>query len=153
MSKEEYIYLNPNYIFEVALPNLTELINSYGAGLGGVRILRNKKYQPSLPISIMDDIDEKLTENRSWQNETYDYDNEKDGEDDEEEEHNEGANANGDSGSVHPGTFEKKPTHTKEIEDFKGDELFKQVQMPNSLLHKNWGDTSTGVEDFESNPW
>ena len=29
-----------------------------------------------------------------------------------------------------------KPTHTKEIEDFKGDELFKQVQMPNSLLHK-----------------
>lgn len=154
LSKEEYIYLNPNYIFEVALPNLTELINSYGAGLGGVRILRNKKYQPSLPISIMDDIDEKLTENRSWQNETYDYDNEKDGEDDdEEEEHNEGANANGDSGSVHPGTFEKKPTHTKEIEDFKGDELFKQVQMPNSLLHKNWGDTSTGVEDFESNPW
>ena len=61
----------------------------------------------------MDDIDEKLTENRSWQNETYDYDNEKDGEDDEEEEHNKGANANGDSGSVHPGTFEKKPTHTK----------------------------------------
>ena len=50
----------------------------------------------------MDDIDEKLTENRSWQNETYDYDNEKDGEDDEEEEHNKGANANGDSGSVHP---------------------------------------------------
>ena len=59
----------------------------------------------------LDDIDEKLTENRSWQNETYDYDNEKDGEDDEEEEHNKGANANGDSGSVHQVPLKETDTY------------------------------------------
>ena len=57
LSKEEYIYLNPNFIFEVALPNLTELINNYGAGLGGVRILRNKNisqhYQLPLLMRLM----------------------------------------------------------------------------------------------------
>ncbi|KAL6453554.1 hypothetical protein SBY92_005125 [Candida maltosa Xu316] len=142
LSKEEYIYLNPNFIFEVALPNTTELITNYGAGLGGVRVLRNKKYQPSLPIAILDDIDEILTENKTWHNDSYDYQN-----NDEEEEEEENDEENG---------YEKPSEEPKSVlnpdDNFKGDALFKTVQMPNSLLHKNWGD-SGGVEDFETNPW
>ncbi|KAI5953568.1 hypothetical protein KGF54_002940 [Candida jiufengensis] len=137
LSKEVYVYLNPNYIFEITLPNLSELINSYGSGIGGVRILRSKKYQPSLPISIVDDIDEILTENKNMVlNDTYDYEEEEvDEEDDEDEEKD---------------NNEDQIETVKQVKDekFKGDELFKSVQMPSSLLHKNWGDN-----EFESNPW
>ncbi|EGW35064.1 uncharacterized protein SPAPADRAFT_131201 [Spathaspora passalidarum NRRL Y-27907] len=130
LSKELYIYLNPNFIFAVSLPNLTELINNYGAGLGGVKVFRSKKYQPSLPISIIDDIDEILTENKNQHlHDEYDYDREDDEEEDEDNDE------------------EKKPG-----QDFKGDQIFKQVQMPNSLLHKNWGDEENN-NDFEVNPW
>ncbi|RCK55838.1 hypothetical protein Cantr_05085 [Candida viswanathii] len=155
LSKEEYIYLNPNYIFEVALPNLTELISNYGAGLGGIRVLRNKKYQPSLPIAIMDEIDEIITENNSWRNDSYNYENNNEDEEEDEEEEND------EDGAENGHTKEKADLPSsdgilglsKEKDDFKGDELFKQVQMPNSLLHKNWGDSAGGVEEFESNPW
>lgn len=124
--KEEYIYLNPNYVFGVALPNTTELINNYGAGLGGVRVLRARKYQPSLPISVVDDVDDILVNNRATVNDTYDYEEEEGEKDDVDEE---------------------KVVATGALA-FKGDELFKEVQMPGSLAHKNWG-----AEDIESNPW
>ncbi|RLV94300.1 Dilute domain-containing protein [Spathaspora sp. JA1] len=127
LSKEIYIYLNPNFIFNVSLPNVTELINNYGAGLGGVRLFRSKKYQPSLPISILDDIDELLLENKNQHiHDAYDYENE-------EDEQDEGDQV---------GDIKSK--------DFKGDEIFKEVQMPNSLLHKNWGQEEN---NFEVNPW
>lgn len=130
--KEVYIYLNPNYVFAVALPNLNELINSYGSGIGGVKTLRAKKYQPSLPLNVVDDVDEILTQNKNDVNDTFDYeqdDNTADGVEEEEEESERSA----------------KETNQK---SFKGDELFKEVQLPSSLVHKNWGD-----EDIESNPW
>lgn len=130
--KEVYIYLNPNYVFAVALPNLNELINSYGPGIGGIKTLRAKKYQPSLPLNVVDDVDEVLTQNKNDVNDTFDYeqdDNTADGTEEEEEE------------------FEHSAKETNQ-KSFKGDELFKEVQLPSSLAHKNWGD-----EDIESNPW
>lgn len=120
--KELYVALNPNFVFAVALPNLEELISTYGPGLGGIKTMRARKYQPSLPMEIADDIDDILTKNKATMNDTYDY---------EEEE-------NDDSGS----------NETKSHQEFKGDELFKSVQLPSSLLHKNWGD-----DDLEANPW
>lgn len=134
--KEVYIYLNPNYVFPVALPNLSELITTYGSGIGGVKVLRAKKYQPSLPLDIMDDVDEIMTQNKNDFNDTYDYEHEGDAASDEEEgEENTNGNSNNQSAD-------------HKTANFKGDELFKQVQLPSSLAHKNWGD-----EDIESNPW
>jgi len=130
--KEVYIYLNPNYVFAVALPNLNELINSYGPGIGGIKTLRAKKYQPSLPLNVVDDVDEILTQNKNDVNDTFDYEQDDitaDGAEEEEEE------------------FEHSAKETNQ-KSFKGDELFKEVQLPSSLAHKNWGD-----EDIESNPW
>lgn len=127
--KEVYIYLNPNFVFGVALPNLTELINNYGSGLGGLRVMRAKKYQPSLPVNIMDDIDDIKQKNRENNvNDTYDYEEEEDNEEVEKIE------ANDDD------TPEK-------LDGFKGDELFKTVQLPSSLAHKEWDN------EFEVNPW
>ncbi|KAI5966519.1 uncharacterized protein KGF55_000828 [Candida pseudojiufengensis] len=136
LTKEVYVYLNPNFIFNIALPNSSELINSYGAGIGGVSVLRSKKYQPSLPISVVDDIDELLTENKNaGLNDTYDYEAEEVQEEDDDDD------------ELENNQHELKPKTVKD-EKFKGDELFKSVQMPNSLLHRNWGD-----EEIESNPW
>ncbi|KAI5967387.1 hypothetical protein KGF57_000415 [Candida theae] len=142
LSKEVYVYLNPNYVFEIALPNLNELINTYGSGTGGVRVLRAKKYQPTLPISVVDDIDDIITENRNLEsNDTYDY--EKDEEDNEEHVESKDGDQDGDENE---GTTSKLAT---DKQNFKGDELFKSVQMPSSLMHRNWGDS----DDFETNPW
>lgn len=135
--KEVYIYLNPNYVFAVALPNLNELINSYGSGIGGVKTLRAKKYQPSLPLSIIDDVDDILTQNKNDVNDTFDYDQDNEAaydDDDEEEEESERS--------------AKNVSVSQKSSSFKGDELFKEVQLPGSLAHKNWGD-----DDIESNPW
>lgn len=162
LSKEEYIYLNPNFIFEVALPNLTELINNYGAGLGGVRILRNKNisqhYQLPLLMRLMKFklriihggmiliIMQKEGEGDEEGEADYDDDREENGEANEHgREEKESLSTDGILGF-------KVDSPTTEKDGFKGDEIFKQVQMPNSLLHKNWGDTG-GVEDFEANPW
>lgn len=129
LSKEEFIFLNPNQIFDAEFSSLSSMINEYGVGFGGVRILRAKKYQPSLPISVIDEVDEILSLNReSNMNDTYDY--EKENEVDSEE------------------TNDVKADVIKEKVDFKGDQLFKTVQLPNSLAHKHWGET-----EFEENPW
>lgn len=130
--KETYIYLNPNYVFAIALPNLGELINSFGSGIGGVRTLRAKKYQPSLPIDIMDDIDDIITNNKHEINDTYDYESGNESSADED-------------GPENP---DLKPNQAQNNSTFKGDELFKQVKVPGSLAHKNWGD-----DDIDSNPW
>ncbi|CAN3354734.1 hypothetical protein DICA2_B06326 [Diutina catenulata] len=139
LSKEEYIYLNPNWIFNVALPNKKELINKYGAGLGGVRVLRAKKYQPSLPITIMDAVDDIIEANANSRMNEYEQSSSDDEDDDNEGEvdDREGSEEKG-AGSP------EKPDSS-----FHGDEIFKQVQMPSSLMHKDW---SAG-NDFEENPW
>lgn len=135
--KEEYIYLNPNYVFGVYLPNLTELIVNYGSGIGGLKVMRAKKFQPTLPISVMDDVEEILATNRNANvNDTYDYEQE------ESEVSSESENENAVKSSV---SVNEK---TEASKTFKGDELFKQMQPPLSLAHKNWGS-----EEIDSNPW
>lgn len=137
--KEEYIYLNPNYVFSVALPNLGELIVNYGSGIGGIKVMRAKKYQPSLPMSVMDDVEEILSANRNANmNDTYDYD---------EEHSTESANDTDFNDEAEPESS-GQPEGEKLPRAFKGDELFKPMQPPLSLVHKNWGQ-----EDIDSNPW
>lgn len=143
--KEIYIYLNPNYIFAVSLPNLQELINSYGSGIGGVRIYRAKKFQPSLPLLVMDDIDELLAKNKADSNETFEH------EEEDEDEETEEKDDDNDNDRVE--TFEnpsKSDTNNDKSNEkiFKGDQLFKEVQLPGSLAHKHWGS-----DDIDSNPW
>lgn len=133
--KELYVYLNPNFIFGIALPNLNELIVRYGAGLGGLKALRAKKFQPTLPVTVLDDIDDILTKNReSNMNDTYDYEEQ---EDEEELDGEEELNADE--------RTEQRPA-VDNPRSFKGDELFKTVQVPLSLAHRNWGDN-------DENPW
>ncbi|GEQ69130.1 hypothetical protein JCM33374_g2801 [Metschnikowia sp. JCM 33374] len=137
LSKEVYIYLNPNHVFGVALPNSSELIMNYGAGIGGVKSLRAKKYQPTLPISVMDDIDIILTRNKNDNvNDAYDY---------------EGTDTDENSVEVKSSSKIDEPEKDDpqdEKKAFKGDELFKQIQPPSLLVHKEWG-----VDEIESNPW
>lgn len=130
--KELYIYLNPNYVFGVALPNYDELIVAFGSGIGGIRLLRAKKFQPLLPLLVQDDVDEILAQNKDNVNETYDYD------DDDDNTNNDAHESDDDSDAG-----EKYPQKT-----FKGDELFKPMEPPLSLAHKEWG-----ADDIESNPW
>lgn len=126
--KELYIYLNPNHVFGVALPNYNELIVAFGSGIGGIRLLRAKKFQPLLPLVVQDDVDEILAQNKDNVNETYDYDD---------------TNDAYDSDGSESDTGEKYPQKS-----FKGDELFKQMEPPLTLAHKEWG-----TDDIESNPW
>ncbi|CAN3374022.1 hypothetical protein DIURU_001772 [Diutina rugosa] len=154
LTKEEYIYLNPNWIFDVALPNLAEMINRFGSGIGGVRVLRGKKYQPSLPMVLMDDVDEIIQENASArayevddgnavevEDEDEDDDYDKDGEEarDEAERDDDSTNS------------EKLDTENGSDNTYHGDEIFKNVQMPDSLIHRTW--TSNLASEFEENPW
>jgi hypothetical protein len=132
LNKEIYIYLNPNHIFDIALPNKSECISNYGAGLGGVRVLRAKKYQPSLPVPIQDDVDEILQQNREHNNhDSFEYEENNKSEDDENDD-------------------PPQDTDYQHKQDFKGDEIFKEVQLPSSLAHRNWGESTS---EFESNPW
>lgn len=122
--KEVYIYLNPNHVYGVALPNMTELVSNYGSGIGGVKVLRAKKYQPLLPVSILDDVDEVLRQIED----THDYEP-----------------AAGEA-SNHDYDQDEKESEGGDEPMFKGDALFKEMQPPLTLAHKNWG------EDME-NPW
>lgn len=127
--KELYIYLNPNYVFGVALPNYNELVETFGSGIGGVRLLRAKKFQPLLPLVVQDDVDEILVLNKDNVNDTYEYN-------DTTNEANESDGVESDAGDAYP------------QKSFKGDELFKHMEPPLSLAHKEWG-----ADDIESNPW
>lgn len=94
----------------------------------------------------MDDIDEILTENKNSQLAEYDYERQEqdmDYNDDEEEDGEEGGEERVDE--------RKKKDDDEEKERFKGDQLFKEVQMPNVLMHKEWEKPS--MDDFETNPW
>ncbi|KAG7192048.1 uncharacterized protein KQ657_002405 [Scheffersomyces spartinae] len=141
LNKEIYIYLNPNFIFNVALPNKNELITTYGAGLGGVKVYRSKKFQPSLPLPIIDDIDELIREGdesrgneRSYRENREEEDEEEHTEEEEEEEEED--------------DNEEDENREHNEDKYMGDYLFKKVEMPDSLAHKTWGN-----DDIESNPW
>ncbi|CAH2351461.1 dilute domain-containing protein [[Candida] railenensis] len=168
LSKELYIYLNPNFVFPVALPTLQELINNYGSGLGGVRIYRAKKYQPSIPIDVLDDVEELLAKNKSDRDRTFEQQEyNEDGEEDYDEaghseaeadtEENDGisqgtdgiSKAHSSNNVVHNDDKAESNTESKaDVKPFKSDSLFKEVQLPSSLAHRTWGD-----DDIDANPW
>lgn len=127
--KELYININPNFVFGIALPNLSELIVSFGAGLGGIDKLRAKKYQPHLPVAVIDDVDEILTENRNSVNETYDYDDNSNSEDENLDAHDLEANRNDRA------SFDRENIIYKKLE-------------PPLVAHKNYGH-----EGIDINPW
>lgn len=160
--KEEYIYINPNYIFGVSLLNMGELINHYGSGYGGIHVLKAKKYQPSLPVSVSDDIDDILSQNNNDFNDSYDYEL-KNGTNGDEEFDESRQSIVGPSPSSISGVDNLASTadytggllsngyaakQASPLESFKGDEIFKEVKLPGTLAHKNWGD-----DDIEANPW
>lgn len=123
--KELYININSNYIFGVALPNLSELIVSFGAGLGGMRKIHAKKYQPHLPPTVADDIDEIIAENRNLANDSYDYENADHAEHDEEYQHDIKDN----------GSFDRENM------------IYKKLEVP-LVAHANFA-----RDEIEVNPW
>lgn len=154
LTKEEYIYLNPNWIFDVALPNLAEMINRFGLGIGGVRVLRGKKYQPLLPMVLMDDVDEIIQENASAR--AYEVDDgnavEVEDEDEDDDDDKDGEEARDEAERDDDSTNnEKLDTENGSDNTYHGDEIFKNVQMPDSLIHRTW--TSNLASEFEENPW
>lgn len=126
--KEQSICIDPNYVFGIALPNLNELIMSFGAGLGGINKAHAKKYQPNLPTSVLDDLDEILLENRSSVNDTFAYES--------------GSDEASDKDSENP---LKKNTGDSAI----GREsmLYKKVVSPLEV-HPNYGH-----DEIDTNPW
>lgn len=155
LSKEEYIYLNPNWIFDVALPNLAEMINRFGLGIGGVRVLRGKKYQPLLPMVLMDDVDDIIQENASAR--AYDVSDgqargghDDDSEDDDDDD-DDGDNSENDDDDDRHHDSSRHGAENGTDSGYHGDDIFKNVQMPDSLIHRTW--TSNVASEFEENPW
>lgn len=51
------LYLNAAVVLPFVIPTLTEMIVTWGAGLGGTHKKRAKKYEPSLPTEFLDKLD------------------------------------------------------------------------------------------------
>ncbi|ODQ77999.1 hypothetical protein BABINDRAFT_163048 [Babjeviella inositovora NRRL Y-12698] len=64
-AKEMHLFLNPECVFACALPNTRELINAYGAGIGGVNEAQARAFEPVLPVDVIDTIDEIIQGNRN----------------------------------------------------------------------------------------
>lgn len=149
LNKEIYIYLNPNYIFNVALPNKNELITTYGAGLGGVKVYRGKRFQPSLPIPIIDDVDEIIRDGEESRGNGREQRQSEDHADEADEDSENGRDGADEEGDEFLSPFKQGVEDDLEDGDkYMGDYLFKKVEMPDSLAHKTWGN-----DDIESNPW
>lgn len=137
----DYLYLNPNRNFPVALPTIPELVDQYGAGLGGVNKERAIQFQPFLPYEIIDSIDE-IHEQRARQQskdleiKKVNEDNEED-DDDEEDEDDEATAKN------------KDFSDDNVFGDNNHNELFQSLQVPSSLAHRDWG----ADDENTLNPW
>jgi len=53
----ENLLLDPSLMLPFVLPTLTEMLISYGAGIGGVNRERERKYQPFLPAEFVSKLD------------------------------------------------------------------------------------------------
>ncbi|WPK25811.1 hypothetical protein PUMCH_003142 [Australozyma saopauloensis] len=136
LSKELYLIINPSYVFGIALPNLSELIVSFGAGLGGVKKNHAKKFQPHLPIAIVDDVDEILTENRQNLNDTYTYD-------DDDNDGNEDTNDYNEQGGIQ--NFGSKGARKESFD--RDNMLYKKIEPP-LMAHPSFAH-----DEIEINPW
>lgn len=55
--EDNELYLNAAAVLPFVIPTLTEMIVTWGAGLGGTQKKRAKKYEPSLPTEFIDKLD------------------------------------------------------------------------------------------------
>lgn len=55
--EEPELYLDASAVLPFVIPTLTEMIVTWGAGLGGTQKQRAKKYEPSLPTEFLDKLD------------------------------------------------------------------------------------------------
>lgn len=134
----DYLYLNPNQNFPVALPTIPELVTEYGAGLGGVNKERAIQFQPFLPYEIIDSIDEIHEQKAKQKDQENNIENGESDQDDEEEDGDIDDNYDGKNDSNGNDKFGSQP-----------DELFQNLQVPSSLAHRDWG----GDDENTLNPW
>lgn len=128
-SSKDMMTLNQDLQFPVVLPTVLELVDEYGAGIGGVHKERAILFQPFLPVEILDAIEE-IHEQKTMKKE--------------QEDEAEVQRLNDD--------FETKINYGDEAGDEDEGEavaeadgnLFKELQAPTSLVHREWG---------EENPW
>jgi hypothetical protein len=125
-SSQDLIHLNQDQQFLVALPTVLEMVNEYGAGLGGIHKERAIKFQPFLPVQILDAIDE-IHEQKTTRREQ------------ENEEEVQRVNDDFEGNII---TYDDEQNGIA-----KDDELFGQLSAPSTLAHRNWGDEN------EMNPW
>lgn len=151
LKNDELVQLNQDYQFPVLLPVLQELVDEYGAGLGGVHRERSLEFQPFLPIPILDSIDEiheQKTQEIAKQTEqglSHDSDsnnnkhNNEEAEVDDNNENEDGSKENRDDGAFKYGAeFQSKD-----------DGLFKELTVPESLARRQWGFD----DENTANPW
>lgn len=55
--EEPELYLDASVVLPFVIPTLTEMIITWGAGIGGTQKERAKKYEPSLPTEFLDKLD------------------------------------------------------------------------------------------------
>lgn len=63
--KEPNIYLNPNHVFPVSLPNINELNDSYGNIYSSKNNLKKRDFQPFISIDVIDDIETITSNNKN----------------------------------------------------------------------------------------
>lgn len=143
VSKDSLLLLNQDLQFPVVIPTVLEMVDQYGAGIGGVNKERAIKFQPFLPVEILDSVDEiheqrtKLREQQAEEETLQNELDDSDGEDGDE------------AGKVHTG--QDKNDNDDEHSHIKGsvkdDDLFGELRVPSSLAHREWGNEN------EINPW
>lgn len=65
-TREPWVFLNPEATNLGTLPCGTEMAELFGGGVGGVDITSRKLYEPTLPIAVLDDVDEVKGDEEAW---------------------------------------------------------------------------------------
>ncbi|EHK15458.1 uncharacterized protein TRIVIDRAFT_214821 [Trichoderma virens Gv29-8] len=74
-STPKSLLLNPSYMLPFALPSVTDMLVSYGAGFGGVNRERERKYIPTVPPEFLEKLEVNGSRNppmfqeKDWENE------------------------------------------------------------------------------------
>ncbi|KAK6452615.1 DIL domain-containing protein [Trichoderma asperellum] len=74
-STPKSLLLNPAYMLPFALPSVTDMLVSYGAGFGGVNRERERKYIPTVPPEFLEKLEVNgsrnppMFEEKDWENE------------------------------------------------------------------------------------
>ncbi|CDR45351.1 CYFA0S17e02234g1_1 [Cyberlindnera fabianii] len=123
-TSKDCVLLNQDYNFPVVLPTIPEMVDEYGAGIGGINKERAREFDPFLPYQIVDAIEE-IHDQKTTQKE-HDDNNDVQRINDEFEQN-----------IMDVGTTNAHDTG-----------LFSEMTMPASLAHRPWGE-----DENEINPW